>query len=210
MKDTPRTHPESPTQGEIEFHAVTVGALGRSGTALRGVEVDIVRGHAWHLLVHGLAGDARRDTARRDTGDEARGAQVLRRRRDACRHPRLPGRGGPPHGAPWQPRSTYARTDSFRLVGASYDAETSVWAIVCFYVAPESRRRGVQARLIEEACAVAVRAGADVIEALPVADGEDSWPYDYMGMARAFDRAGFEDAGSTRKHHRLMRRFLRT
>ena len=107
------------------------------------------------------------------------------------------------------PRATYARTDSFRLVGGCYEAGLNLWAIVCFYVAPELRGRGAQARLIEAACAVASQAGADVVEALPVADGEDSWPYGYMGTARAFLRAGFEDVGSTRKHHRLMRRLLR-
>ena len=207
MKDTPRTHPALPTQGDIEFHAVTVerwADLAQLFEDSRSTSSGVTPGTCWCMVWREMPGEARRGAT------PAMKREALKSFVDAGTHVGILAYldGRPTAWCSVAPRSTYARTDSFRLVGESYDAETSVWAIVCFYVAPESRGLGVQARLIEEACAVAVQAGADVVEALPVANGEDSWPYDYMGTARAFVRAGFEDAGSTRKHHRLMRRFV--
>ena len=107
------------------------------------------------------------------------------------------------------PRASYARTDAFGFAGGRYEAGTDVWTIVCFYALPELRGRQASARLVEAACAYAAQAGADVVEAFPVAAGENS-NFSYMGSARTFLRAGFEDAGASRKPHRLMRRRLLT
>ncbi len=98
--------------------------------------------------------------------------------------------------------------ESFRdLGGGSYEPGTRVWAIVCFFVPRPMRRRGIQARLLDAACALAADAGADVIEGYPV--DPESPSYRFMGLVPAFLAAGFRDFGRIGKRRHAMRRWLR-
>lgn len=65
-----------------------------------------------------------------------------------------------------------------------------VWSVVCFFVAPRARRRGLQARLLEAACGYAAEAGAAVVEAYPSPNGKS---YRYMGTRELYQQAGFEE-----------------
>lgn len=73
---------------------------------------------------------------------------------------------------------------SRNLKPAGDDAGT--WAIVCFYVDPRAKRRGVATALLEAAIEHALRRGAAEIEAYPHQQG------DYMGDPKSFRRFGFE------------------
>ena len=63
--------------------------------------------------------------------------------------------------------------------------EAGVWSIVCFYVDPRAKRRGVAHALLEAAVAHAFARGAQAIEAYPHERG------DYMGSPSMFRAAGF-------------------
>ena len=63
--------------------------------------------------------------------------------------------------------------------------EPAVWSIVCFYVHPAARHRGVAYALLAAAVEHARRKGAKAIEAYPHVGG------DYMGSPQLFERAGF-------------------
>jgi GNAT superfamily N-acetyltransferase len=62
-----------------------------------------------------------------------------------------------------------------------------VWAITCFVIDKEVRRRGVAAALLAAAVEYALAHGAAAVEAYPhVAKGDD-----YMGGLALYERAGF-------------------
>ena len=83
----------------------------------------------------------------------------------------------------------------------------SVWAIVCFYVHPDAKRKGVASALLEAATSRAKEHGAAVLEAYPVAP--DHMNIDaYTGYLPMFLAAGFDhvrDAG----RRTIVRRRLR-
>ena len=87
-------------------------------------------------------------------------------------------------------------TDGQLMKSRSYkpqDEEPDVWSIVCFYVDPRAKKRGVREALVEGAVKHALKRGARAIEAYPHVRG------DYMGSPEAFERHGFarvRDAGS--------------
>jgi GNAT superfamily N-acetyltransferase len=66
------------------------------------------------------------------------------------------------------------------------DHDEQVFAIVCFYVDPRSKRSGVGSALLDAAIKWARRHGAKAIEAYP-----NSTP-DFMGRREAFERRGFK------------------
>ncbi|MEN9621313.1 MAG: hypothetical protein RL499_1506 [Actinomycetota bacterium] len=70
------------------------------------------------------------------------------------------------------PRSDYLRLPRTRLVSDGTPdtdfTDPSIWAIVCFTVAPAHRRSGVARELLAEAIAYATAGGARRIEAYPI------------------------------------------
>ena len=66
-----------------------------------------------------------------------------------------------------------------------HDDDHQVFAIVCFYVEPRSKRSGVGSALLDAAIEWARGQGATAIEAYP-----NSIP-DFMGRIEAFERRGF-------------------
>ena len=78
------------------------------------------------------------------------------------------------------------------------------WAVVCFFVSPAERGKGLSGPLIEAAVAYAASHGARSIEAYPVVPKRDSVPapFAWTGVPRMFEATGFEpvphDAGGRR------------
>ena len=82
------------------------------------------------------------------------------------------------------PRESLGQLMNSRTYGPQ-EEESDVWSIVCFYVDPRAKRRGVRESLLEAAARYAVRRGARAVEAYPHVRG------DYMGSPEAFERQGF-------------------
>jgi GNAT superfamily N-acetyltransferase len=92
------------------------------------------------------------------------------------------------------PRAEYGHLMRSRNYGPREDEE-GVWSIVCFYVDPRAKKRGVATELLRGAVEHAVGKGAAAVEAYPHQRG------DYMGSPEMFAAAGFEsvrDAGTRR------------
>jgi GNAT superfamily N-acetyltransferase len=84
------------------------------------------------------------------------------------------------------PREEYAAL----LASPQYrprDEDAGVWAITCFVIDKDVRRRGVAAALLAAAVEYAFEHGAAAVEAYPhVTKGDD-----YMGGLALYERAGF-------------------
>lgn len=78
-----------------------------------------------------------------------------------------------------------------------------VWSVVCFFVAPRARRRGLRPALLEAACRYAAGAGAAVVEAYPSPDGRS---YRFMGTRELYRAAGFEEVRAPDGARPVMRR----
>lgn len=89
------------------------------------------------------------------------------------------------------PRSAYpvlARSPHLKPVD-----ETPVWSVVCFYIAPAYRRRGLSARLLRAAVDYAHAHGALAVEGYPVLEGKGRGDASiYTGVASTFAAAGFQ------------------
>lgn len=84
---------------------------------------------------------------------------------------------------------------------------TPVWSIVCFVVGKDYRRQGLMSRLIEAAVGYVRSRGGRTVEAYPVEpEGPLSGDRGYQGVASAFLRAGFREAGRTGKGRPIVRR----
>jgi len=83
------------------------------------------------------------------------------------------------------PREQYGQLVRSRNYGPK-DEVARVWSIVCFYVDPRAKKRGVATALLEAAVEHAFGSGAASLEAYPHERG------DYMGSVSAYERLGFE------------------
>lgn len=70
------------------------------------------------------------------------------------------------------------------------DEDEGVWSIVCFYVDPRAKRKGVATALLEAAVDHAFEHGASAVEAYPHERG------DYMGWPDGLARLGFQPVRS--------------
>jgi GNAT superfamily N-acetyltransferase len=118
------------------------------------------------------------------------------------------------HPAGWisvGPRDQFARLQHSPTLRPVDDLP--VWSIVCFYTAPAYRRQGITRALIEAAVRHAAAAGAQAVEAYPIAAwGDQVGPGDaYTGTARTFLELGFRQvrvtAGRSRGQPRLIVRY---
>jgi GNAT superfamily N-acetyltransferase len=90
------------------------------------------------------------------------------------------------------PREEFGHLMRSRNYGPK-EEEAGVWSIVCFYVDPRAKERGVATALLEAAVEHAVRRGAKAVEAYPHERG------DYMGsQAGAPASSGSAMPGSAR------------
>lgn len=124
---------------------------------------------------------------RKRTGDPA---QNKRNMRSIVREEREPGLlayedGVPVGGVSVAPREEYGHLVRSRVYGPK-EEEEGVWSIVCFYVDPRAKKKGVATALLEAAVKHAFSRGAAAVEAYPHQKG------DYMGASEAFEQLGFE------------------
>lgn len=87
------------------------------------------------------------------------------------------------------PREHFERLESSRALARVDDAD--VWSVVCFYVHPSARRRGIASVLLESAAAHAAGRGATLLEGYPARPGHPSIDA-YTGYLPMFLAAGFE------------------
>jgi len=103
------------------------------------------------------------------------------------------------------PREDYCRFERSPVMKRVDDKP--VWSIVCFYVDPKERGKGVMETLLRSAIDHARFQGATLLEAYPVDKRERSNP-DWLGAKRMYDRAGFKEAARRRKTRPVVRRMV--
>jgi hypothetical protein len=101
------------------------------------------------------------------------------------------------------PRDSYARVLASRLIPRLPGED--VWSVVCFFLAPQVRHRGLLPPLLESACAYAAQSGARIAEAYPWPGGAS---YRYMGTRDLYLAAGFHDTTVPDGYRSVMRRTL--
>ncbi|HTJ56739.1 MAG TPA: GNAT family N-acetyltransferase [Devosiaceae bacterium] len=99
------------------------------------------------------------------------------------------------------PRETYRR-----LNGPGARPGEIIWSLACMFTPRKRRGAGTTHRLIAASAEHARKAGANVLEAYPVAD--DAPSYRFMGIVSAFSRAGFTEIGMAGTRRHVMRLWL--
>lgn len=110
-----------------------------------------------------------------------------------------------------EPRSNLPRAAHSPVISGGTEhpdfGDESVWAITCFVVPREFRRRGVAAALTQAAVAHAQEHGASVIEAYavdPTVGGKQSSADLFPGTVSMFANAGFTEVARPKPHRALM------
>lgn len=86
------------------------------------------------------------------------------------------------------PRESFERLEHSPKLGRVDDED--VWSVVCFYVHPIAKRKGVATALLESAIARAAARGARILEGYSIAEGLNIDAY--TGYLPMFLEAGFE------------------
>jgi GNAT superfamily N-acetyltransferase len=89
------------------------------------------------------------------------------------------------------PREGFERLEHSRKLARVDDQ--AVWSVVCFYVHPSAKRKGVASALLDAAIARATAHGAPILEGYPVREGHMNIDA-YTGYLPMFLDAGFEVA----------------
>lgn len=115
--------------------------------------------------------------------------------------------GGEPVG--WcsvAPRTAFPRLERARTL-RPVDAEP-VWSIVCVFVTPAHRRKGVSVALLKGAAAYAGSLGATIVEGYPVVPRAGMIPavFAHPGTPSAFLAAGFQEVARPTPARLIMRR----
>ena len=103
------------------------------------------------------------------------------------------------------PREGFERLEHSRKL-ARVDNRV-VWSVVCFYVHPSAKRKGVASALLDAAIARATEHGAPILEAYPVREGHMNIDA-YTGYIPMFLEAGFEVVSAAGRRT-IVRRELR-
>ena len=91
------------------------------------------------------------------------------------------------------PRSDFPRLARVRALQRDWNPDT--WSIVCFYVSPQWRKKGVASRLLEAATVRALAAGAREIEGYPVVSKTPvaiPAAFAWTGVPKLFQIAGYK------------------
>jgi len=141
----------------------------------------------------------------RDTGGPNRAS--LRRQVESGPEPGILAyhRGDPVGWCSVEPREHFPRLGNSRIL-APVDDEP-VWSVVCFYVCPEYRGRGVSVALLDAIKPHVEQRGGHIIEGYPTeATGDRKAPaFVWTGLAAAFHRAGYVEVERRSEHRPIMR-----
>lgn len=107
------------------------------------------------------------------------------------------------------PREVFTRLANSRLLQPVDDQP--VWAVTCFFVARDFRRRGVSVALLQAAAAFVRERGGKILEGYPV-EPKRAQPdaFVYTGLASAFREAGFTEILRRSATRPILRRVLKT
>ncbi len=107
--------------------------------------------------------------------------------------------------APREEYSALARSRILKPVD-----EQAVWSVACFFIERTYRRHGVSVPLLDAAVEFARSQGAKIVEGYPVEPAADDYPatYAWYGIAKTFERAGFEECARRSPTRPIMRREL--
>ncbi|WP_017622905.1 GNAT family N-acetyltransferase [Nocardiopsis chromatogenes] len=91
------------------------------------------------------------------------------------------------------PREEFVRLTRSRALRPVDPDEPGVWSVVCFWLPPRGRRKGLGTRLLDAAIEYARAEGGRFLEAYPVdtAGGRAPSAEVYTGTVRMFRKAGF-------------------
>ncbi len=101
------------------------------------------------------------------------------------------------------PRESFERLEHSRNLTRVDDQEA--WSVVCFYVHPSMKRKGVASALLDAAIARATANGAPILEGYPVREGHMNIDA-YTGYLPMFLDAGFEVARAAGRRTIVRRR----
>lgn len=99
------------------------------------------------------------------------------------------------------PRETYHALQASRVLPSLDDKH--VWSVVCFFVAPQYRSKGLSVGLLQAAVHYAIANGAEAVEGYPVPP--DSTSYRFMGLPEVFLRAGFLEVTPPKQKRKVFR-----
>lgn len=90
------------------------------------------------------------------------------------------------------PRESFPRLERVRALAGAWDE--GAWSVVCFYIAPRWRGRGVAARLLKAATERAFELGARELQGYPVIPRNECMPnsFAYTGVPALFEKQGFK------------------
>jgi GNAT superfamily N-acetyltransferase len=103
------------------------------------------------------------------------------------------------------PREDYPALERSRVLRRLDD--TPVWSVSCLFIARPWRRRGVSVALLKAAIEHVRQRGGKVVEGYPVEPRKEEVPaaFAWTGLASAFLRAGFVEAGRGSEMRPIMR-----
>ncbi|QFU92746.1 GNAT family N-acetyltransferase [Amycolatopsis sp. YIM 10] len=108
------------------------------------------------------------------------------------------------------PRPAYVRLRRSRTLRPAEPDDPGVWAVPCFYIKNEHRRRGVADQLLAAAVRHAERQGAHTIEAYPTDSEHRRYSSGelHMGTVDLFTRHGFSEVDRPSPGRVIVRRDL--
>lgn len=107
------------------------------------------------------------------------------------------------------PREAYVALGRSRILKPV--DEQPVWSISCFFIKRGYRGRGLSQSLLVEAVKFAKKRGAKIVEGYPVDPkaGRQADAFVWVGLASAFEKAGFEEVERRSPSRPIMRLFLK-
>lgn len=108
------------------------------------------------------------------------------------------------------PREVFPRLERSRTLKRLDDQP--VWSVVCFFIAKPARRQGLTVKLLKAAIKYVAAQGGKIVEGYPVEPKEGKMPdaFAWTGLASAFRKEGFREAGRPSPTRSIFRYFIET